>query len=412
MSLFRILFGSGKRRARRSLISEPINIVTGALGAGKTLFAIEQADLLRRAGDADIVYQVGINNPDLRKLPALPFPIEEWAERADRGELKNAVIIVDEFHKWMPQRPQNSRPPKWIEELAETRRRDVRWLLLTQSGEFDHFLKGTRCNRHFYVSRRSGLGRATIFEWSARFVSNPEENKDARAIAIKHPWRHPVKEYGDWYESAMAHRFRPRLPLRAFLALLFIPAAVFFVWRGVSGFSSVIGGSLGEASATPAGEDAALERRASSRAEGREGRTVVTDDLETYIRQFTPLHPTLRWSMPAFQGRQVQADPQLVCVKSGDGYDVNGEFIAGRCQCFTEQMTRVAVDLFDCEAIVRDGLYNPFKSPRSEYASGGEPDGKGSLSPRPAAAALPAPTSGAGPGGEPAYYGGMRETGW
>lgn len=142
---------------KKPLISAPINVVTGTLGAGKTLFAIEQADLLIQSKQADVVYQLGINEPDLRKLPALPFPIEEWAMRADKGELKNAVIIVDEFHKWMPARGPG-RPPKWIEEMAESRRRDVRWILLTQSGDFDHFLKGTRLNKHWHLSRKGYLG--------------------------------------------------------------------------------------------------------------------------------------------------------------------------------------------------------------------------------------------------------------
>lgn len=407
MSLFKL-----GRKVRRSLISEPINIVTGALGAGKTLFAIEQADLLRKAGDAAQVYQLNINGADLRKLPLLPFPIEEWHVRADRGELKNAVIIVDEFHQLMPQRAQNSRPPAWIEALAETRRRDVRWLLLTQSSEFDHFLKGTRLNRHFYVSRKSGMGRATIFEWQARFVGNPEDNKDARAAAIKHLWRHPIAEYGDWYESAAAHRFRVRLPLRAFLAMLFIPVALYFVWNAISGFGDVVDGSLGASVPGMSAGPSDTARASSSGQRGKEGGSVVTDDLEAYIEAFTPLHATLRWSMPAFQGRPVQADPRLVCVKSGDGADVNGEFVAGRCQCFTEQMTRVTVDLFDCEAIVRDGLYNPFKAPSAEYAGAAPLGADAAPASSPGALNRSGPVSGAGgAGGLPAQYGGMRDVG-
>lgn len=391
---------------KRSVISEPINIVTGALGAGKTLFAIQQADLLRRAGDAKQVYQVGINKPDLRKLPDLPFPLEEWADRADAGELEDCVIIVDEFHKYAPQRAQNSRPPKWIEEMAEARKRDVRFILLTQSNEFDHFLKGTRLNRHFYIARKSGMGRSTVFEWTARFVGNPEENKDARAAAIRFTWKHPVRDYGDWYESAKAHRFRIRLPFRAYLAIAFVPVAGFIIWRALSGMGDLIGGSLGGdalASAGPvAGQSGTVVR------EEKSG-SVRTDDLETYLKEFNPLHPTLRWSAPAFQGREVRSDPQLFCSKGGEGIDANGEWQGATCTCFTEQMTRVAVDLFQCDTIVREGLYNPFKAPPVSTGRGGEPDGKGSLTPRPAAAAPPPPVAGAGAAGLPPSYGAMRD---
>ena len=142
---------------KKPIISAPLNVVTGTLGAGKTLFAIQQADLLVKTKQASQIYQVGINDPDTRKLPHLPFPLEDWVKHADAGELKDAVIIVDEFHKWMPQRGPG-RPPKWIEELAEARKRGCIFILLTQSVEFDHFLKGTRLNKHYYLSRKACCG--------------------------------------------------------------------------------------------------------------------------------------------------------------------------------------------------------------------------------------------------------------
>ena len=372
-------------------ITEPINIVTGSLGSGKTLFAIEQADLLRKTGQAEVVYQVGINEPDTRHLPHLPFPIEEWHERADAGELKNAVIIVDEFHKWMPQRSNNQRPPKHVEEMAETRRRDVRWILITQSGEFDHFLKGTRLNRHFYLSRKSGLGRSTIHEWMNRFVANPEENESARKVAIRHLWSHrePVKKYGSWYVSAKAHRFKVRLPLRAKLALLFIPVALFFVIRGVSGIGNMLDGGI---NVTPAAlkqfEDASdAYTGGSMRGEGR----AVIEDLPRYVKQFQPLHATLPWSAPAWQDRGVASDPQIYCMKSLGGTNALGEYREPNCSCWSEQMTRLHVEQQHCEMIVRDGIYNPFRPPShmNVRRAGGEADSKPTVSAWPTDAGQP-----------------------
>lgn len=398
----------------RVFITEPINIVTGSLGSGKTLFAIEQADLLRKSGDADVVYQVGINEPDTRYLPHLPFPLEEWHERADAGELKNAVIIVDEFHKWMPQRPHSQRPPKHVEEMAETRRRDVRWILITQSGEFDHFLKGTRLNRHFYLSRKSGLGRSTIYEWMNRFVSNPEENEPARKNAIRHLWKHPWKKYGSWYESAKAHRFKVRLPLRAKLALLFIPVALFFVWRGVSGVGNMLDGGLNvatPAALTPMGDD--FDPGPAGGIRQPEGAQVYTE-LAEYIKQFQALHATLPWSAPAYQQRAVVAEPRLYCMQSLGGTNALGEYREPSCKCWSEQMTRIYVEQQHCETVVRDGIYNPYLPPMHAQGgrAGGEPDGKPSWTARPAAAGPPMPMNTAvGSGrtgfGQMSHYGDM-----
>lgn len=351
---------------KKPIISAPLNVITGTLGAGKTLFAVEQADLLVKTGQASVVYQLGINEPDTRKLPALPFPIEEWAVRADRGELKNAVIIVDEFHKWMPARGPG-RPPKWIEEMAESRRRDVRWILLTQSGDFDHFLKGTRLNKHFHLSRKGYLNRSTILEWSERFVNNPADNKDARKEAILTNWWHP-KQYYDWYVSAAAHRFKIRLPMRIWAALVLIPAIGYFVLNGAKFMGGVVTGqglaAIAPAKASPGSADAAMmemEGRGGARGDGGsgDGGAVIraTSNPGEYLTQFEPIIAQMPWSAPIYQGREVVAQPEIYCMSVGhDGSD--------GCHCYSEQgtkLTRVPVEI--CRVVAREGVYNPYRSP-------------------------------------------------
>lgn len=338
---------------KKPIITAPINIVTGTLGAGKTLFAIQQADLLVNNKEAEIVYQIGINNPDTRKLPALPFPIEEWFIRADRGELKNAVIIVDEFHKKMPQRGPG-RPPQWIEELAETRRRDVRWILLTQSGEFDHFLKGERCGKHFHLSRKGFLNRSTIFEWSERFVNKPAENKEARKEAILTNWWHP-KKYYDWYESAAAHRFKIRLPLRIWALLVLLPLLVYFAVNGAKFMGGVVTGKgLGAVAPAHASEPGAMPGQY---ADTSANTIKATKDPGEYLSQFEPVIAHMPWSAPAYQGREVVSQPELYCMSVGhDGED--------GCHCYTEQgtkLSRIPVEI--CRVVAREGIYNPYRTP-------------------------------------------------
>ncbi len=364
---------------KRSVISEPINIVTGSLGAAKTLWAIEQADLLRQHGDAKNVYQVGINEPDTRYLPNLPFPLEEWHIRADAGELENAVIIVDEFHKWMPQRSQSQKVPEFIEAMAEARRRDVRFLLVTQSSEFDHFLKGTRLNKHFYLSRKAGLRQSNILEWSNRFVARPEEDKDARAAAVKHlAWRHPIKKYGSWYVSAKAHRFRRRIPLRLWLVPPFLIA---FAWFGYKMLTNVGGLISGDAIPTGTAQAATFEGPTTPRQTSPE-RLPLQLEPDAYLAQFQPVIGTMPWSAPAWQGRSVASDPQLFCATSAAGVNGVGEWQDAECRCFTEQMTPWDVEPQLCEVIARQGIYNPYRPPLN--GSGAEPDGKADSLPRPA----------------------------
>lgn len=380
---------------KKPLISAPINVVTGTLGAGKTLFAIEQADLLIQSKQADVVYQLGINEPDLRKLPALPFPIEEWATRADKGELKNAVIIVDEFHKWMPARGPG-RPPKWIEDMAESRRRDVRWVLITQSGEFDHFLKGNRCGKHWHLSRKGYLNRSTIYEWSERFVNNPADNKEARKEAVLTNWWHP-KKYHDWYVSAAAHRFKVRLPLRAVAALALIPVIIYFALNGAKFMGGVVTGK-GLAAVAPQPShigvgDAGMGqggRMEEGRSVGSRGASIrATSNVGEYLTQFEAIIPQMPWSAPVYQGREVVAQPEIYCMSSGvDGQD--------GCNCYSEQgtkLSRVPVEI--CRVVAREGVYNPYRPPLTAFASasvdGVGQDDRSNGSPASATVAIPRP---------------------
>lgn len=389
----------------RSYITEAINIVTGAQGGGKTLFAIEQADILRQSGQAKQVYQLGINEPDLRHLPLLPFPLEEWADRADAGELEECVILVDEFHEFMPERSQSKPVPKFIEQMAQSRKRGVRWILITQSTQFDHFLKGARTNRHFHLERKLGLNRSVIYEWQNRFVNNVTENREARKEAMRHSWSHPVRKYGHWYVSAKSHHFRIRLPWRIWAAILFLPLAAYIAYNAVSTVGELTspGGGLIAGAMNSAG---AVEGDVYQVASKKD--IPVTEDLLAYMRPRLPLDPAMPWSAPVFQARPVAAEPELFCGIQGAGESAQGVWEEASCRCYTEQNTRMQIDDARCRDIVANGTYNPHRAPvRDSHArgEGGEPDGKRSVTARPAA---PPAAVGIGQPGQVAQYGQFR----
>ncbi|TAA08852.1 hypothetical protein EA659_13455 [Pseudoxanthomonas winnipegensis] len=370
---------------------EPINIITGAQGAGKTLFAIAQSDALRKWGDAKKLFAIGINEPDTRKLPPLPFPIQDWYLPEHAETINGAVIIVDEFHEVFPQRGQG-KPPEYVEQLAQARKRGVRFVFLTQSVEFDHFLKGSRCNRHFHLERKAGLRGCTVREWQNEFCAYPKDKRmQERATWFR--WNHDLR-YKDWYVSAESHHFRPRIPFRIIGAAIFVVAAVWFAQRAYNGVGGLFRGDAsaltGKASDIPAGLPSASDKPTFFQANADPAKPLpMTKDQGEWSSRFLPVHPEAPWSAPAFQGRAVAADPQLYCIAMGDGLDGNGEWSAASCHCYTEQATRYAMAISDdrCRLLASQGVYNPYKPPLNgpQRAAGGEAGGEAHSAPRPTA---------------------------
>lgn len=352
---------------KRALFSEPKVLITGVEGAGKTLFAVQQSDLLSKAESAPL-YQVNIRGADPHHLPKLPFDLREMSDEVDpetgdqlprwAAELEpGTVVIVDECHKVYPQRGPG-RPPKDIEMLGEGRQKGIRFVYLSQSPEsIDAFLRD-RIHRHFHLERRGNMERATVFEFD-HYVFRPRTAWQERKDAITHFWAYP-KEYFGWYTSAKTHTFKRRIPLKIWAALAFIPLAGFIawkVWTSVGGLASGITG-------TPAAAAAKPSPAATAAAASRERRELPTfEDPQEYARQFFPLQAHQPWSALAYQGRKVQAEPEIYCVASKAGIGGDDRWHAGGCTCLTEQGTSYPLEPHVCEHVARHGNYNPFREP-------------------------------------------------
>lgn len=351
--------------ANRPLFSEPKVLITGVEGAGKTLFAVQQADLLAQHEGAP-VYQVNIRGADPGHLPKLPFDLREMSNEVDPEtgdtlprwavELPiGSVVIVDESHKVYPQRGPG-KPPKDVEMLAEGRQKGIRFIYLSQSPDsIDSFLR-ERIHRHFHLERRGNMERATIFEFD-HYVYKPRTAWQERKDAQVHFWAYP-KEYFGWYSSAKTHHFKRRIPWKIFAALLFLPIAGFVAWQVVSKVGGLADGVMPGAVA-PATHSPSKSA----------GAVVTTDDAATYAKQFVPVIQWMPWSAPAYQAREIVAEPDLYCMESGAGRDAQGKHSDGSCSCVTEQGTRYAVEEPICKAIALHGTYNPYREPMRDTRS-------------------------------------------
>lgn len=352
---------------KKPLFSEPKVLITGVEGSGKTLFAVQQADLLAQA-EGGMIYQVNIRGADPGHLPKLPFDLREMSTAVDpeTGDLlprwavdlePGSVVIVDEAHKTYPQRGPG-RPPKDVEMLGEGRQKGIRFVYLSQSPDsIDSFLR-ERIHRHFHMERRGNMERATIFEFD-HYVFKPRTAWQERKDATTHFWAYP-KEYFGWYTSAKSHHFKRRIPWKVWAALAFIPIAVFVGYQVVSKVGGLSGGDVLPGVSAASASDGAL-------AHGRQAK--VESDPLAYMKQFAPIVQPLPWSAPAFQGREVAAEPEIYCAASGAGEDADGKHREAGCTCITEQGTRYTMPTNDCRNIAQHGVYNPYREPRGKRDS-------------------------------------------
>ena len=352
---------------KKPLFSEPKVLITGVEGAGKTLFAVQQCDLLATSEGGQI-YQVNIRGADPHHLPKLPFGLREMSNVVDSetGDLlprwavdlePGSVVIVDECHKIYPQRGPG-RPPKDIEMLGEGRQKGIRFVYLSQSPDsIDSFLR-ERISRHFHLERRGNMDRATVFEFD-HYVFRPRTAWQERKDATVHFWAYP-KEYYGWYTSAKSHHFKLRIPWKIYAAVIFVPLAAYAgynVWHKISTIMS--NGSLNpKTSVNTKLDDSTNAQHAPSG-----NLKSVKLDYKDYLLQFSPVVPSLPWSAPAYQSKEVKAEPQLFCMSSSAGFDASGKHSDKGCSCITEQGTRYNLDLGTCELVSKEGIYNPYRQP-------------------------------------------------
>lgn len=370
--------------SKTALISEPKVLITGVEGAGKTLFAVQQADLLTQA-EGGILYTKNIRGADPGHLPEIPFSLDEMAFNddgtprldPDTGDHlprwatldPGSVILIDECHKVFPQRGPG-RPPKWIEMLAEGRQFGIRFILLTQSpAAMDSFLRD-RISRHYHLERKGNMERATVFEFD-HCVMYPRTAWQERKDAQVHLWAYP-KEYYGWYKSAKTHSFKLRIPWKIWAALAFVPIAGYIAY---SVYTSV-GGVMDGVTTTMSPDAPGVAVFQPGGASNGEQRMPATADSVEYERRFAPLLASAPWSAPAFQTRAVEAQPELFCGIFGAGETATGAWREERCSCLTEQGTRYPLDKDVCLQVVADGgSYNPHRriDPRGSSRAGGEP---------------------------------------
>lgn len=206
-----------------------ITVITGVPGAGKTLYAIEKllVSLVGTTikvptddgGEVEVPRTVYTNINGLLLEHELIETTGEWLQVGAAWEFKGneasarnwhrwakpgSVIVVDEFQKMWPPRPNGAKVPPDVQALDTHRHMGVDFILITQSvmntDRHVHALGG----RHLHVRRVANMKMAIVYEWD--HVSRALQYSKS---LTKAPWRYSSKIF-KLYKSAEVHTKQPR----------------------------------------------------------------------------------------------------------------------------------------------------------------------------------------------------------
>lgn len=320
------------------MLSQPITVVTGVPGAGKTLYALYQALELQKSGRP--VYALGVEGLKDDFCVVLPddWSIEKWVELPS-----DSVLLIDECHKWLPVRSPG-RPPDWIQKLTEIRHFGITLVLITQDvRNIDSFVRRL-IGEHVHLSRKAGFPGAMV----RTFQGVQEDVNFGHDSSSLTPWKYP-KDLYKVYKSATQHLIKPKIPIKIWIAIIFTVFLCFLVPWVISRFNNVADGPTQTAS-----KNGPIGPKTASASDVKEPKWKTAKD---YIDDHQPLINAIPWSAPIHQELPVTTIPDLFCVI----WDSGGS--EERCTCYNEQVVKDrSIPSQVCFIIAREGLYNPYRN--------------------------------------------------
>jgi zona occludens toxin len=321
-------------------------LTTGANGAGKTLFTLQDVRKLQLETGRPVYYWGFTPKKPIEDFGWLPFEPENWQDLPD-----GSICLIDECQKVMPLRS-TGKPPAWIDAIAEVhRKRGFDFFLITQHPmNFDAFIRRLIAtpgwHRHFKASM---LGDSSNeLRWSA-VMDQPQKphTGDSGEITSR---AFPKEVYG-WYESASKHTAKKGIPLKVWggiAALIVAIAMIGWVVMKLAGF----GGGAGDSPQKPVASQIASPLPSGAANQGprdtaqAQRKTSLTAD--EYIAERTPRLSDFPHTAPAYDGvtSPSVAPYPAACVQMGK-----------TCKCYTQQATLLQVSGPVCLQIVRQGFF-------------------------------------------------------
>jgi len=315
-----------------------LTFVTGLPGHSKTLYTV--STLSKEYEGRDIYYH-GID--DL-KLPWIPLDEpEQWYRSPDA-----AVIIMDEAQRIFPARDHRKAVPEKCSHFETHRHQGLDIILITQNAKLiDHHVRNL-CGRHIHVVRaRTGNNLSMVY--TAGKIFNPQDKRELN-LCEKTPFKFPKAAY-QLYKSAEVHTVKTHYPLKlfAFPALLIALFACIYILIAKVTAPSVLQHADEVALASPSVSTESVQQQ-------------IDNSLDAWLQAQLPRVPNVPSSAPKYDHlTEPKTYPRPLCVARTHSCD-EPDSVTGcqlsRCQCYTQQITKLDIDAATCQDIVENGYFD------------------------------------------------------
>lgn len=320
-----------------------LHLVTGKTGNGKGLFLLSEVEK-RRVNENRQVFYTGI--------PELKFNWTEFPNARDWFKLPpNSIIVIDEAAAAFPVRPNSSATPEYISQFEFFRKSGFDIYIATQDPTFidNHIRK--LVDVHFHLMRVFGKEVSVLH----KFFTCKSDVEKSRAGSISSDFHFPKELYGQ-YKSAEVHNIKAQPPFRYYLKYIIPVIVVLLIIAAYFSFRSAIHHS--ENNKTENQAVGAISMQQSNQTKGFNSNGAMhneklneADDLLNYYQVSKPRIASLPLTAPKYDEvtKPTIAPVPAACVQMGK-----------RCDCYTQQGTKMITEVTFCENVVKNGYFVDF----------------------------------------------------
>lgn len=322
---------------------------TGANGSCKTLFTLKDVRALQLETGRPVAWNGRFK---LKPEKELEFGWKKIEFKDWQAEQDGTIFLIDECHNDMPVRPNSAAVPDHIRMLAEHRARGFDFFLLTQHpGNIDNFVRKIigAPGWHQHLKRVFGASTGTrVLQWDSVHM-NCEKDGSGKTAQIS--TRVQPKEVYDWYDSAMLHTGKRRIPKQVWYFVGGLTVAVAGAFFAVHQLTSMTQKKPEQAQGASLDSVAGASGSGGSSSGGGERRPMTQAE---YIASYQPRISGLMHTAPAYDKL---TEPKRVPVPAACV-----EMKSVGCKCYTQDATPYPVDLAMCRQLVAQGAFLAFQA--------------------------------------------------